>query len=133
MRTPRREPTSQAVDGVARIVVGAALTVHRALGPGLLESVYETCLAHELTKRGLSVERQVTTPIVYDGVVMESGLRLDMLVEGCLIVELKAVEAIQPVHQAQVLTYLRLTGHRLALLINFNVALIREGIHRIIL
>ena len=132
MRERRPEPPSAAVDGVARIVVDAALSVHRALGPGLLESVYETCLAYELTKRGLSVERQVIVPILYDGVEMESGLRLDMLVEHCLVVELKAVEAIQPIHRAQVLTYLKLTGHRLALLINFNVPLIREGISRII-
>lgn len=111
----------------------AAFHLHKALGPGLLESVYEVCLAHDLIKRGLKLERQVSLPVFYDGLKMDAGLRLDMLVENDVIVELKAVEKLLPVHKAQVLTYLKLTGHRLALLINFNVPLIRDGIQRIVL
>ena len=114
-------------------VADAAYTVHRALGPGLLESVYEVCLAHELGKRGLKVERQVTLPILYDSVRLDAGLRLDILVQDCLAVELKAVDALLPVHQAQLLTYLKLAGHRLGLLINFNVPVIKNGIKRMAL
>jgi GxxExxY protein len=127
------EPIPLETDRIARAVVDAAYTVHKSLGPGLLESVYEVCLAHEISKRGFHVERQVAIPVVYDDVRLDAGLRLDLLVEKCLIVELKAVEAILPVHRAQMLTYLRLTGHRLGLLINFNVPLIRDGIQRIAL
>lgn len=114
-------------------MVDAAFAVHKTLGPGLLESVYEVCLAHELEKRRLTVVRQVTVPVLYDGVRLEAGLRLDLVVEDCVVVELKAVEALLPVHTAQVLTYLKLSGHRLALLINFNVPLIRDGIKRLAL
>jgi len=131
-KTPR-EPIPEKVDRVARLVVDAAFAVHSKLGPGLLESVYEVCLAHELEKRGLVVERQVVLPVYYDGIRLDAGLRLDLLIESCLIVELKAVETLLPVHKAQVLTYLKLTGHRLGLLINFNVPLIRDGIKRIAL
>ncbi len=118
---------------MAKQVVDAAFAVHSALGPGLLESVYETCLAHELGKRGLGVERQLPLPVVYDGVLLEAALRLDLLVAGCVVVELKAVDQLLPVHQAQVLTYLKLSGHRLGLLINFNVPRIRDGIRRLVL
>ena len=128
-----REPVGPEVDGVARSIVDAAFAVHTALGPGLLEGVYEVCLAHELTKRGLKVERQIHLPVVYEDLRLDAGLRLDMVVSDCVIVELKAVEAVLPVHKAQMLTYLKLTGHRLGLLINFNVPLIRDGIKRIIL
>ena len=114
-------------------VVEAAFAVHAALGPGLLEGVYEICLLHELQKRGLKAERQVSLPVIYDGLTLEEGLRLDMLVEDALVLELKAVEEILPVHLAQVLTYLKLSGRRLGLLINFNVARIKDGIKRIIL
>jgi hypothetical protein len=117
----------------AEVVVDAALTVHRVLGPGLLESVYSVCLAHELRKRGARVLREVALPIKYDDIILDAGLRLDMLVDDCLIVELKAVECLLPVHKAQVLTYLKLTGHRLGLLINFNTPLIRDGIRRVVL
>jgi GxxExxY protein len=127
------EPLPEKANLAAEIVVDAALTVHRALGPGLLESVYEVCLAHELEKRGVRVLRQIALPVLYDGVRLDAGLRLDMLVDDCLVVELKAVEQILPVHHAQVLTYLKLTGHRLGLLINFNTPLIRDGIKRIAL
>lgn len=111
----------------------AALKVHRTLGPGLLESVYETCLAYELTRRGLRVLRQVRVPIVYDGTKLDADLPIDLLVEDCVIVEVKSVEAMNPVFKAQALTYLKLTGHRLCLLINFNVELIKNGINRVIL
>jgi GxxExxY protein len=129
----RREAVPELTNQVARQVVDGAFAVHSTLGPGLLESVYETCLAYELGKRGLVVERQVILPVHYDGLRLEAGLRLDLLVEHCLIVELKAVETLLPVHRAQLLTYLKLTNHRLGLLINFTVPLIRDGIVRVIL
>ena len=127
------ESTSANVERVAREIVDAAFKVHTTLGPGLLESVYSICLAHELRTRGLLVERELKLPIVYDGVTLEAGLRIDLLVAGCVIVESKAVERMIPVFEAQVLTYLRLTGHTLGLLINFNVPLIKDGIKRVIL
>lgn len=107
--------------------------MHTTLGPGLLESVYEICLLHELQKRGLKVERQVLLPVVYDGLRLDSGLRLDLVVENRVVVELKAVDMLFPVHKAQVLTYLKLSGHRLGLLINFNSVLIKDGIQRLVL
>jgi GxxExxY protein len=128
-----REPLPIEVNEVARKVVDAAYAVHKALGPGLLESVHELCLAHEVTKRGMMVERQLALPVVYDGIPLDGGLRLDMLVQECVIVEIKAVETILPVHKAQLLTYLKLSGYRLGLLVNFNVPLIKDGISRIIL
>ncbi len=131
-KTPR-EKIPEKTNEVTRQVVDAAFAVHKALGPGLLESVYEVCLAHELEKRRLTVVRQVSVPVLYDGVRLEAGLRLDLVVEDCVVVELKAVEALHPVHTAQVLTYLKLSGHRLGLLSNFNVPLIREGIKRLAL
>jgi len=118
---------------VATQIVDASFKVHSALGPGLLESVYEVCLAHEFQKRGFRFERQKSMPIVYDGIQIESGLRLDFLVESCCIVELKAVEQTLPVHHAQVLTYLKLATIRLGILVNFNVPLIKDGLKRIIL
>ena len=114
-------------------IVDAAYAVHSALGPGLLESVYEICLVHELSKRGLKADRQVALPVQYDGVRLDAGLRLDLLVDGRLVVELKAVESLLPVHKAQLLTYLKLSGHRLGLIINFNVPLIKNGIVRVAL
>lgn len=131
-KTPR-EAISKEVDDVARVVVDSAFKVHTTLGPGLLESVYEVCLERELSKRGLKTERQISLPVIYDGENLDAGLRLDLLIEDCLVIELKAVEAILPVHKAQLLTYLKLTGHRLGLLINFNVPLIKDGIKRIAL
>ena len=115
----------------AKISVDAALTVHTRLGPGLLESVYENCLAHELRKRGLTVKAQIPVPVQYDSLTIENAFRLDLLIEDCLVIEVKAVEILLPVHQAQLLTYLKLTDHRLGLLINFNVPLIKDGIHRV--
>jgi GxxExxY protein len=126
------ESTSVKVEEVAKAVVDAAFKVHTAMGPGLLESVYSICLAHELRQRGLVVEREAKLPIVYDGVTLDAGLRLDLIVEACVIVETKAVERMIPVFDAQLLTYLKLTGHVLGLLINFNVPLIKDGINRVI-
>jgi GxxExxY protein len=126
------ENTSAEMERAAAQIVDAAFKVHRELGPGILESVYETCLAYELTKRGLKVSRQVTVPILYDGQQLDNALRLDLMVEDCIIVEVKAVEKMIPLFEAQALTYLKLTGKRLAFLINFNVPLIKNGIKRII-
>ena len=128
-----REPIPKETDKVASKIVDAAFAVHTSLGPGLLESVYEVCLLHELNKRGLKVERQVSLPVVYDDLRLDAGLRLDLVVENRVVVELKAVDMLLPVHKAQVLTYLRLSGHRLGLLVNFNSVLIKDGIHRIAL
>lgn len=110
-----------------------AYKVHTELGPGLLEKVYEVCLTHELRKSGYSVARQLDIPIQYDGITFEEGLRLDLLIENKVIVEVKAVETVNPVWQAQVLSHLKLTNLRLGYLINFNVPLIKEGIKRLIM
>jgi GxxExxY protein len=127
------EETSEKEELVAAKIVDAAYSVHKALGPGLLEKVYETCFCHELTKRGLSYERQVDVPIKYDGIRFDEGLRLDIIVEGLVICELKAADKTNPVWQAQLLSYLKLTGKRIGFLINFNVPLAKNGINRIIL
>jgi GxxExxY protein len=118
------------LDAIGREIVDSAIKVHRHLGPGLLESAYEHCLAHELGARGIGVERQTTLPIEYDGLVLDAGYRLDLLVAGCVIVEIKSVEAIQRIHQAQMLTYLRLSHRRLGYLLNFNESQMRQGIRR---
>ena len=118
---------------IAKEVVDAAFAVHKNLGPGLLESVYEVCLCHELAQRGVPFQSQLSLPVVYDGVRLDAGLRLDLLAGDSVVVELKAVEKHNPLFEAQLLTYLKLTGHRLGLLINFNVPLIRDGIKRIVL
>lgn len=131
-KTPRVAISSK-TDEIATAVVDAAYAVHRALGPGLLEGVYEICLVHELVKRGLDVERQVTLPIVYDSIRLDAGLRIDLLIGQQVVVELKAIELLLPIHEAQLLTYLKLSGHRLGLLINFNVPLIKQGIRRMVL
>jgi GxxExxY protein len=117
---------------LSREIIAAAIEVHRALGPGLLESAYEECLAHELSLRNLSFERQKPIPIVYKDLNIDAGFRLDFLVGNCVVIELKAVEKLLPIHDAQVLTYLKMTKTRLALLINFNVPLLRNGIKRIV-
>ena len=126
-------PTSQEEERVASALVDAAFAVHKALGPGLLENVYEVCFCHELGKRGLRYARQVIVPIVYDDITFDEGLRLDVLVEDLIICELKAVETMHPVFTAQLLTYLKLAEKRLGFLINFNVSLIKHGIRRVIL
>jgi len=128
-----REPIPKETDKVASKIVNAAFAVHTGLGPGLLEGVYEVCLLHELEKRGLRAEKQVLLPVVYDNLRLDAGLRLDLVVEDRVVVELKAVEMLLPVHKAQLLTYLKLSGHRLGLLVNFNSVLIKDGIHRIAL
>ena len=120
------------LESIATAIVDAAITVHRELGPGLLESAYEVCLVHELTSRGLSVERQKPLPVVYRGAQIEAGYRLDLLVEGSVILELKAVDEISKVHLAQVLTYLKLSHLRLAFLINFNAVPLKNGIRRLV-
>jgi GxxExxY protein len=117
---------------IAKIIVDAAFKIHTTLGPGLLESVYEAVLAYELKQRGLLVVRQQPIPVTYETVRLEEGFRADLLVEGKVIVELKSVEAIAPVHKKQVLTYLRLTNLKLGLLINFGDALIKDGISRVV-
>ena len=125
--------TSEKEEEVAAKIVDAAYVVHKALGPGLLERVYETCFCHELGKRQLSFQRQVDIPIKYDGIIFDEGLRLDVLVENLVICELKAVDRMNPLWEAQVLSYLKLTGKRIGFLINFNVPIVKEGIKRIIL
>ncbi len=127
------EDVDKELDETASQVVDAVFKIHKTFGPGLLESAYEACLIHELKKRGLKVESQVAVPLVYDGVKIDVGFRIDLLVGQRLIVELKAVEAILPIHEAQVLTYLKVTENRLGLLVNFNVPLIKKGIQRVIL
>jgi len=127
------EPLPPETELLAKQTVDAAMKVHRALGPGLLESVYEKCLMHELRTHEIAVQAQVHVPVVYEGLRLESGLRLDLLIDKQLIVEIKAVEEMSRLFKAQALTYLRLTSLRLALLINFNVPLLRDGIHRVIL
>jgi GxxExxY protein len=131
MKRRDAEDAEEDYRAVSTLVIGAAIDVHRALGPGLLESAYCAFLARELELRRVSFLAQVPVPLVYKGVHLNCGYRLDLLVENRLVVELKAVEQIHPVHFVQVLTYLRLTGHRLGLLINFNVPILRLGIRRI--
>lgn len=114
-------------------IIGAAIAVHRALGPGLLESTYEMCMAIEMELRGLSCERQKAIPLLYRGIAIESAYRADFLAEGRVIVELKAIERLDDIHTAQVLTYLRLSGCKVGLLINFNVPYLRDGLKRIVL
>ena len=113
-------------------VIGAAIQVHKALGPGLLESAYEACLMYELSQLSLKFESQKALPVAYRGVQLECGYRLDLLVEGRLIIELKAVDKLLPIHNAQLLSYLKLSSTRLGLLINFNVNLLKDGIVRIV-
>jgi GxxExxY protein len=119
-------------EDIGQAIVKSALKIHKALGPGLLEKVYEVCLVHELRKSGFLVVRQLDIPIQYDGITFDEGLRLDILVENKVIIEIKAVDLVNPVWQAQVLSHLKLTGLRLGYLINFNVPLMKEGIKRFI-
>jgi GxxExxY protein len=114
------------------IIVDSGLKVHRALGPGLLESAYEHCLAHELRTRGLSIERQISLPIVYGSASLDAGYRLDLMVERAIIVEVKAVEALTPIHHAQLLTYLKLSRCRIGFLMNFHVPLFKQGLKRMV-
>jgi GxxExxY protein len=125
-------PIQPEVEQVGKTVLDAAYRVHSALGPGLLENVYETCYAYELRESGLLVETQVAVPVVYKDIRLEDGLLLDLLVEKCVVVEIKAVETMNPVFEAQLLTYLRLTGVRLGYLINFTVPHLKNGIKRMV-
>ncbi|MET0649938.1 MAG: GxxExxY protein [Pyrinomonadaceae bacterium] len=127
------QPMPEYINHLSGRVIHAAYKIHQTLGPGLLESVYEVCLVHELTKMGINSERQVPLPVLYDELKLEAGFRIDVLVERRLVLELKSVEALLPVHRAQVLTYLKLSGYRLGLLINFNVAVLKDGIRRLIM
>ena len=113
-------------------IIAAAIEVHRALGPGLLESAYESCMAFELAELGFEVERQKALPIIYKGVHLDCGYRIDMLVEHKVVVEIKAVQALEAIHEAQLLSYLKLSGHQLGLLINFNVKLLKHGLKRLV-
>jgi len=120
------------INVLTREIIGAAISVHEELGPGLMESAYEACMVHELTHRGLRVERQKPLPVVYRGLALECGYRLDLLVEESVVVELKSVEMIERIHCKQLLTYLKLSKMQVGLLINFNVERLREGIKRIV-
>jgi GxxExxY protein len=115
------------------LIIGMAIEMHRHSGPGLLESAYEECLCFDLSEAGVSYMRQVPLPVVYKGVRLDCGYRMDIVVDNKLVVELKAVEQIAPIHKAQLLTYLRLSGHRVGLLMNFNAAVLTDGLHRLVL
>ena len=125
--------TKTASDELSHVIIGAAIEVHKHLGPGLLESAYEECLCREFALRGIHFERQVQLPIEYKGVKLDCGYRLDLVIENLVIVEIKAVEKTEPVHEAQLLTYLRLRGLWLGLLINFNVPHLKDGVRRFVL
>lgn len=126
------EPLPEHVERLAKHVLDAAFRVHKSLGPGLLESVYEHCLSLELQESNIPFVRQAILPITYNGKQVESGLRLDLHVDQSLVVELKAVEKLLPIHEAQLFTYLKLTGNRLGLMLNFNVVLLKDGIKRVV-
>jgi GxxExxY protein len=119
-------------DSISNSIIGAGLDVHRELGPGLFESVYENCLAHELEQRGLGVERQKVLPVHYKGLCLSQGFRLDLLVEGAVVVEIKSIEKLDRLHEAQLLSYLKLSGCSVGLLMNFNVPLLKRGIRRLV-
>jgi GxxExxY protein len=123
---------SDKAENAATPVVDSAIAVHIALGPGLLESTYEACLGFELQKRGLNVKSQVPLPVVYEGCKLEMGYRIDLLIDDCVVVEIKASEGIAPVHRAQLLSYLKLSGNRIGLLLNFNVVRMKDGIIRMV-
>ena len=133
MNRTLQEP-SRYINDLTGAIIGAAIEVHRCLGPGLLESAYETCLAYELQAKGLRVERQKPLPITYKDVHLDHGYRIDLLVEDEVVVEIKSVDALLPIHQAQVLSYLRFSGCKIGLLLNFNVTLLKkDGIRRLVL
>lgn len=121
------------INNLTHQIIGAAIEVHRHLGPGLLESAYETCLCHELTLRQIPFERQHPLPVVYKGIKLDAGYRLDLLVANQVVVELKAVEALAPIHEAQLLSYLKLGGWQVGLLLNFHVTVMKDGVKRLVL
>lgn len=126
------ERTREEIEQVAKQLVDAMIAVHRELGPGLLESTYQACLAHELRSRGIEVRPEVALPVHYRGLAIEVGYRIDLLVADCIVIENKSVQALAPIHEAQLLTYLRLSGHRLGFLVNWNVPIIKNGIKRMV-
>ena len=127
------KPLSDKEEKIAKKVVDSAYTVHKELGPGLLEKIYEICFCHELSKRKVKFKRQIPIPIVYDGIQFDEGLRLDVLIEDKIICELKAIDQINPLWEAQILSHLKLTNKRLGFIINFNVPVIKKGIKRYVL
>jgi GxxExxY protein len=124
--------TRDELEAIARVLVDAIIKVHRALGPGLLESTYQVCLAHELRKRGLDVQCELKLPVEYDGIHIDAGYRIDMLLAGEIIIENKSVQELAPIHEAQLLTYMKLSGGRLGFLVNWTVPLIKDGIKRMV-
>jgi len=130
-RKEKRKMTKEE-DKLSKEIIGAAIEVHRSLGPGLLESAYEECLCYELAIRGFTFERQKPLPVSYKGVKLDCGYRLDIVVGGLVILELKAINSIEPIHEAQLLTYLKLSNLKLGILINFNVTILKNGIKRIV-
>lgn len=123
---------ASSLNSVTNKIIQDAIAVHKHLGPGLLESTYESCLAHDLSRHGLRIERQKQLPVVYHDVRLDCGYRVDLLVENSVIVEIKSVESVLPIHSSQLLSYLRLSSCKVGLLINFNVNLLRSGIHRVV-
>jgi GxxExxY protein len=123
---------SEQLNGVTEQIIGAAIDVHRALGPGLLESAYEACLAFELVSRGLKIEQQRALPVIYRDVKLDCGYRLDLVIEKSIVIELKAVEKLLPIHKAQLLSYLKLSGLKIGLLINFHTKMLKDGVVRLV-
>ncbi len=130
--TPTFQPIPHDLNELSRVVVDCAFRVHKALGPGLLENTYRLCLVHELRKQKLNVQTEVALPIQYDGLQLESGYRMDILVNDSIVIELKSIDDLLAVHHAQVLSYLKHSGKRLGLLINFNSVLLKDGIRRVV-
>jgi GxxExxY protein len=127
-----RAEVEHRINEITESVIGAAIAVHRELGPGLLESAYEACLAYELNEKKLNVERQKSIPVIYRGVQLDCGFRLDFLVEDLVVVEVKAVDKLEPIHEAQIISYLKLSGCKVGLLINFKVKILKHGIRRFV-
>ncbi len=125
-------PDTDKLDSITRRIIGAAIEVHRTLGPGLLESAYQACLAFELRQLGYKVEEQKPLPVAYKDVKLDCGYRMDLVVEDSIVVEIKAIEQLAPIHQAQLLSYLRLSGRHVGLLINFHVRVLKDGLKRIV-
>ncbi len=120
------------IEDIGRTVLGSAIKVHSSLGPGLLENAYQSCLKYELSKAGLRVECEVALPVIYETIWIDAGYRIDMLVENCIIIENKTVERLLPIHEAQILTYLKMRNCKLGYLLNWNVALMKDGIRRVV-
>jgi GxxExxY protein len=130
--SPERAEVDRSINEITESVIGAAIAVHRELGPGLLESAYEACLEYELNEKKLKVERQKSVPLIYRGVRLDCGYRLDFLVEDKVVVEVKAVDKLEPIHEAQLISYLKLSGCKVGLLINFKVHTLKHGIRRFV-